>query len=402
MYLIIYSILILMMAHNYSNSTKDDIFDTIVSDCNTLLTVILYISMFSLCILSFIWSVYLILSVIKEKNNQKYLRYLKNSIQRHVWEVRMKNSERKMLLNTFLIAICIIEWVMMFSLSSLIIVFYTKGVVNSGNFDVYSPNFRNFFDDRMKDSFSGKFLSALCVTLFLLLITLLRLLTRYLCQEYDFFSDRTFKLCTTFKRKCLLLLSIFILGLFHHTIILQWIISCIVMSHEFVCYFKSTKLLTNLLYKRYFDARNHEYQPISVVRYYAWAYLEFKVGSCFVVTSFFFHLMSLIGFTVFSFLWFILSSPNKWMQVFVMNEYIQDFDSLPHRYQQQLHVFSEIYELMELFSLAFGWSLLVIPYLIISLKLTYNRFRSYLRQYGYQERELIQKLIERHNMDYYN
>ena len=390
-----------MATNNYSNSTEDNSIHTIISYSNAILTVILYILMFILCILSFIWSVYLILSVIKEKKNQKYIRNSKNSMQRYVWETKMKNSQRLLVKNAFLIAICTIEWFAMFGLSSLIIVSYTRGVVRSGNFHVNSLNLRNFFDDRMKDRFSGKFMSALCITLYLLLLTLLRILTQYLCQEFNFFYDRTFKLSTTFKRTCLLLLFIFILGLFRYTIILQWIISCIVMFREFICYFKSTKLLINLLYMRYFDARNHEEQSSSVVRYYAFAYLEFKVGSCFVVTSFFFHVMSLIGFTVFSILWFIVSSPDKWVRVFTMNEYIQDFDSLPYRYQQQLLVFSEVYELMELLSLAFGWSLLVIPYLIISLKLLYSRFRSSMQQSRYKNSELIQRLIEKHNLDYY-
>ena len=84
-----------------------------------------------------------------------------------------------------------------------------------------------------------------------------------------------------------------------------------------------------------------------------------------------------------------------------MNEYIQDFDSLPYRYQQQLLVFSEVYELLELLSLAFGWSLLVMPYLIISLKLLYSRFRSSMKQSRYKNSELIQRLIEKHNLDYY-
>lgn len=303
-----------MMTNNDLNYTFN-IIDTIISDCSKVCTAILYVLMFSLCVLSFLWFVYLIFLVSKEKNYQKYLKDLKNSTQRDVWKVNMMNSQRKIVKNAFLIGICTVEWIFTLSLVPLVIIGYSKSVLNSGNWDVQSLSFRDCLYNTMEDTFSTKLLVSFSIILFLFLLILLKLLTQYLCQEYNYFPNKSFKLSTSFKRICLLLLSISILGLFRYTIIIQWTLYCIVFSYEFVCYFKATRLLTNLLYKRYFDAKTHENQPNSVVRYYAWTYLEFKIGSCIIVTSYFFHVIGFISLTVFSFIWFILSSPNNWVQI---------------------------------------------------------------------------------------
>ena len=389
-----------MMTNNDSNYTANMI-NTILSDCSTVCTVILYVLMFGLCILSFIWSVYLIFLVIKEKKYQKYLRDLKNSIQMDVWEINMKNSQRKTAKNAFLIVICTVEWILMLSLDSMIISVYSRSVLNSGNWDVHLIDIRDCLYNTMEDTLSAKLLVTFSITFFLFLLILLKILTQYLCQEYNYFPNKSFKLSTSFKRVCLLLLSIFILGLSRYTIIIQWTLTCIAFSYEFVFYFNATRLLINLLYKRYFDAKTHENQPNYVVRYYAWTYLEFKVGSCIIMTSYFFHVMSLISFVIFSFIWFILSSPNNWVQVIFQCEKIQEFNSLPYHYQQQLHTFSETFNLVELLFLIIGWSLIVIPYLIISLKVICSQLRRSFRTYDYQSRGLIQPLIDRHNRDYY-
>ena len=60
-----------------------------------------------------------------------------------------------------------------------------------------------------------------------------------------------------------------------------------------------------------------------------------------------------------------------------------------------------MFNLVELVLLIIGWSLLVIPYLLISLKVICSQLRKSFRNYDYQSRGLIQSLIDRHNRDYY-
>ena len=208
-----------MMTNNDLNYTFN-IIDTIISDCSKVCTAILYVLMFSLCVLSFLWFVYLIFLVSKEKNYQKYLKDLKNSTQRDVWKVNMMNSQRKIVKNAFLIGICTVEWIFTLSLVPLVIIGYSKSVLNSGNWDVQSLSFRDCLYNTMEDTFSTKLLVSFSIILFLFLLILLKLLTQYLCQEYNYFPNKSFKLSTSFKRICLLLLSISILGLFRYTIII--------------------------------------------------------------------------------------------------------------------------------------------------------------------------------------
>lgn len=391
--------IITSMRENSSNSTKANTVDTILTDSNTVCTLIVFISVLGLSVLSFIWSVHLVLSVIKERKNQKYLKESKNSIQREVWNVKIKNSERKIIKYAFLIAICIFEWITMLTFCFTLAVGYSRGVVSSKNFEIPSPDFRENLIATMQCSFSGKLLISFILVLFSLILILLRILTQYLCQEYCYFPS-SFKLAAELKRVLFLLLVIFVLGLFRSTIILQWTLYCIVMLYEFVCFFKATKLLINLLYKRYFDAKNHENQTNSVVTYYARVYLEFKIGSCFVVTSFFFQVVSWVSFIIYSFLWFFLTTDN-WLQVILMNKRRLNYIDLPLQYYQQIDSFREIYRSLELVSLALGWSLLVIPYFIVSLTVLYRRNRNSFNKHEYQNPELIKALIDKHNRDYY-
>ena len=388
-----------IMIEYYSNYNKSNIVDTFIANSYTVCTLIMFFSTLSLFVLSFIWSIHLIFSVINERKNQKYLRESKNSTQKEVWDVKIKNCERKIVKHAFLIAICTLEWIIMLSISSTMIVYYSRRVVSSKNFEIHSLDFKDTLYRTMRNNFIGKLLTSLFLILFSLLLILLRILTQYLCQEYSYFPSNAFKLAAALKRAFYLLLVIFTLGLFRYTIILQWISYYIIMVYEFVCFFKATKLLTNLLYKRYFDAKNHENQTDSVVTYYAWAYLEFKIGSCFIVTSFFFHVMSLASYVIFSIMWFFLTTEN-WPQVVFMNKRRHDYDNSPLHYQQ-INSFAKIYKFLGLVSFALGLSLLVIPYFIVSLTVLYRRYRHSFKKHEYQNPELIKALIDKHNKDYY-
>ena len=93
---------------------------------------------------------------------------------------------------------------------------------------------------------------------------------------------------------------LFVLGLIRQLIIFQWTTLCSFFAYEFLYFTQVTKCLRKLLHKRYFDAKTHEYQAKSIVRYYRQAYLEFKICSCILVASLFFQLLSLIFFIMFS------------------------------------------------------------------------------------------------------
>ena len=92
---------------------------------------------------------------------------------------------------------------------------------------------------------------------------------------------------------------------------------------------------------------------------------------------------------------------DNWLQVILLNERRLHYIDLPLQYHQQIDSFREIYRSLELVSLSLGWSLLVIPYFIVSLTVLYRRNRNSFNKHEYQNPELIKALIDKHNRDYY-
>ena len=379
------------MSSIHSNSTALNAFYAASLYINEICTNELYCVMFCLCILSFIWSIYYIFRLIKEK---KYLKRL-HGMERESWLTKKKNSERKILKNKFLIAISTIEWMMMLSICSIVIYNDLRKVLSLDNRLIPKIDLTNCLYNTLSGKFISKLLITFIITMFLLLITLIRILTQYLCEQYSFYPDSSFNLNRILKCRIAVLIFFFLIGLIRQMIIFQWIIGCIILSQEFVCFAKSSNQLNNWLKKRSFDASKHEYQTRSIIKYYKWVHFEYRLSSYLLVTSFFIHTFDLVGFTIFSFFWLILSSPSNWIGILFLNDKVIEFDSLPEHYQQQLNIFATVFSNLELTSLCVGWSLVVIPYVIVSL----NKFlrginKAFTKNKDYPNHELIQALID--------
>ena len=356
-----------------------------------------------LLILSLSWSIYFIIKIIKEKKYKKYLNKAHHLIHKDVWLEKINNSQRKVVKYSFLIAISTIEWAFLFSL-------LVNGAFKSYKHMIsmlshlHSPKigFSNPLWHLISKAFVHKLLNSSAVIALILLITLIRILSQYLCKQYSYFSDKTFKLSVIFKRVILILLLTFLLGLFRLTIPFQWVISYIIICYEFFYLTKAIKCLCNLLYKRYFDAKTHEYQPKYIIRYYKWAYWEFKIGSHILWISMFVHFIGLNIFVYFAFICFILLHPTNWIQVLLQNADISGFNTLSHRKEELIDILRKVATLTGLFLFTIGLWLIFIPYLMVSLKVLITAIQRFLkRSNDYANHDLIRVLIERHNSAYY-
>ncbi|KAI6661512.1 hypothetical protein LOD99_13385 [Oopsacas minuta] len=111
----------------------------------------------------------------------------------------------------------------------------------------------------------------------------------------------------------------------------------------------------------------------------------------------------MLSFRLFSLVYLILSSPNNWTQVLFLNSDIVDFSSLPQNVKDYLSIIQKAIILMELIPLTIGMVLLVIPYLLVSLKLFIGAIRGCLKRNGDypKSHDLTRVLIEKHNAAYH-
>ena len=368
---------------------------------DNVFTIFLIVTVILMLILSFIWSIYLTIRIVKEKSYLKYLIKMRKTTSQNEWITKIKNSERKLIKTVFLAAICTIEWIIYLSAVSLAIKVSTEYIIKTKHLFIPITHTTNLFK-----IFEGNLCIRVFVSFFLtflsLILPLLRILTQYLCQQYSFFSDPSFKLSIKFRRIGVLLLLIFALGIKRQTIIFQWTLVFIYMVYELGCYIKATKTLCNLLSKRYFDAKTHENQLDSVIVYYKKNHLEFLIGSIAIQTSLIIHLVCMVIFIVFSVVYLLTVSPNTWMDVLLMNEKIGSVTDLPQNIQDYISVVSKLTTLFELLLLSIGRCLFLLPYLLVSLKLLSTHLLASLKpNNNYTDPELIKELIQQHYKAYY-
>ena len=379
------------MSDKYSNSTAVIVFYTTSSYINIFCTNILYCVMFCLCILSFIWAIYFIFRLTKEKHILK----------RQTDSTAKKNCERKIIKNKFLIAICTIEWLIMLCISSLAFSTDLRDILTPYDLHIPKIYLTNCLYETLKGNFLSKLLITFILTLLLLLIVLIRILTQYLCQEYSYNSGGVFELGKSLKFAIVVLVIFFLIGLVRQLIIFQWVICCAIFAFEFVSYVKANKELNNCLKKRSFDALNHENQPIYIVKLYRRVEFEYKISSNILVAALFSHTCDLIAFTIYSILWLVLSSPSNWFDILFSNENRLNLNTLPEDYQQTLNIFATAFSDLELLAVCFGWSLFVIPYFIISLnKLLRASLKAFAKDKDYKGHSVIQAQIQKRNIEY--
>ena len=385
---------------NISNSTNSDVINRIFSRIDIIPFSLLFLFWSCLFILSFAWSIYMLNRLVKERQYLKYIKGLKNSMHDHIWSTGVKNSNTKIVKNSFLLAISSIEWIGMLMVISATIFDNMDYVLKpSDRIRPLAMDVTHTICGAHKVSVQSRIFSTFTIIIFALLpLILIRILTQYLCQQYAFYSNTSFSLKRKFKPPIAMLIFLFLLGLIRQLTLFQWTTFCLFFAYEFLYFTKSTKCLRNLLYKRYFEAKTHEYQAKSIVRYYRQAYLEFKICSCILVASLFFQLLSLILSIMFSLLGVLLASPNDCVQLLFMNaETIDNYSFLQH-YHQQLKIFEYACNSIELICLCVAWGLLVLPYGLVSLKFCLIAVRTRVeKSKDYPSHELIREMIINNN-----
>ena len=385
---------------NISNSTKRDDIKVIFSLIDIIPTSLLFFFWACLCILSLAWSIYMLGRLIKERQHLKYIRGLRHSMHEDVWLMKVRNSKTKIVKNIFLFLISSTEWIGIF----LIIISYLLNNIETFFKPIDSINplaISNspFALHAVYHSVQRRVFYTYSVVLFTLLpLILIRILTQYLCQQYTFYSKTSFSLKEKFKLPIAILIFLFLLCFIRQLIIFDWLAICVYFVYEFVVFTISSNCLCNLLYKRYFDARTHEYQPISIVRYYRCAYLEFKVCSCILVASLFLQMLSLILFVMFSLVGLALSSSSDLFQFLFQNAENLEAYSFLDRYQLQLKIFENACNSILMICICVAWGLLVLPYVLVSLKFCLNAVKTRVENNrDYPNHELIRRLIRNHH-----
>ena len=385
---------------NMSNSTNSNVINRIFSRIDIIPFCLLFLFWSCLFILSFAWSIYMLSRLVKERQYLKYIKGLKNSMHNHIWSTKIKNSNTKIVKNSFLLAISSIEWIgMLIIITSTIFDNMDHILRPSDGIRPLELDATHTIDTRSKLSAQSRISVTYSIIIFELLpLILIRILTQYLCQQYAFYSNTSFSLKRKFKPPIAMLIFLFLLGLIRQLTIFQWITFCLFFAYEFLYFTQVTKCLRNLLYKRYFDAKTHEYQAKSIVRYYRQAYLEFNICSCILVASLFFQLLSLIFFIMVSSFGVFLASPNDDIQLLFMNVGTLGPHSFLQHYQQQLKIFEYACSSIDMFCMCVAYGLLVLPYGLVSLKVCLIAVRTRVqRSRDYPNHELIRQMIINHN-----
>ena len=385
---------------NILNSTNSDVIDRIFLRIDIIPFSLLFLFWSCLFILSFAWSIYMLSRLVKERQYLKYIKGLKNSMHDHIWSTKVKNSNTKIVKNSFLLAISSIEWIgMLIIITSTIFNNMDHILKQSDGIRPLAMDVTHTIDSASKLSAQRRIFTTYSIIIFALLpLILIRILTQYLCQQYAFYSNTSFSLKRKFKPPIVMLIFLFLLGLIRQLTIFQWITFCLFFGYEFFYFTQATNCLRNLLYKRYFDAKTHEYQAKSIVRYYRQAYLEFNICSCILVASLFFQLLSLIFFIMVSSFGVFLASPNDDIQLLFMNlDTLRPHSFLQH-YQQQLKIFEYACSSIEMFFICVAYGLLVLPYGLVSLRVCLIAVRTRVeKSRDYPNHELIRQMIINNN-----
>ena len=154
-----------------------------------------------LFILSFAWSIYMLSRLVKERQYLKYIKGLKHSMHDHIWSTRVNNSYRKIVKNSFLLAISSIEWIGMLIMISATIFGHMDYIFKpSDGIRAFAMDATHTLYSTSKLSAQSRIFSTYSIIIFELLpLILIRILTQYLCQQYSFYSNTSFSLKRKFK-----------------------------------------------------------------------------------------------------------------------------------------------------------------------------------------------------------
>ena len=368
----------------------------ISSFCTPILAVNTLIFFF----LSLIWCLYLMIQIIEDHKVLKSTKKSQSKMREQEFRNIIKNAQIRRVRNTFFPAICISECILCISL---VLENVAKHKAHKDHFHqsrlshwfhMFYFGFKHEFFHLLNSIFM-RVAAMLISTSFYSVLTFIRLLTEFLCSNYDYFDANPYiraKLLLSFG----LIPILIILGLFRQLILFFGIIITFAILMQFILFLIASRKLRKLLFKRLFDAHNFESHPQYVINYFKRSLLNYKYASIILMV---YLLLQLIGYTVHLSLSFIITFvylPRQWLDYILYGPK----SSIP-RYYPRIDAYDHIATDSIQILLTLGTTIQVVPYLLVSIKLVISNFR---KKFGnvqrYYDKVLIEKLIAKNNNSY--
>ena len=355
---------------------------------------LVFLAVFLLMILSFCWSLYFLYDIIKGKKSKNH--YIDSNMREEVIKNILNNQRIHRVKKYVLFAICFSECTFIFFILSVILADYIGR--NHAVFETPSSTFHklSFLFSISSQSFWSHFLTILGVNLFLLLLMLVRILTQYLANCYNFFRTK-YSFLFQFVKSIGILLFLTLLGPFRIFTCLFAILYIAFIFYELRLFLQASGNLRKFLFNRYFDAKFHEYQNTRVIAYYKGAYKEYRITSFLLSLCLASHVLCISLMCVYPILIAVLYRPEKFAHILIGQDLSIRFSSLPIYLMIYDRVMSSLIEI--LFTL--GMCLLVAPYIFVSINYIVFFIRRRIRPKKYRfayfsDPDKVKSLISRH------
>ena len=376
-----------------NNNTFEEIASVVNREINSVCGPLVFLTVFLLTILSFCWCLYFLHYIIKGKKGKQF--YINKSMREEVIQNILNNLRIHRIKRYVLFAICFFECTFVFSILFVLLANYLGR--KHGTFDRPTTYHKlSFLFAISTQTIWSRFGTTLGLNLFLVLLMLIRILTQFIANCYNFFKTKYSILFHSIK--CIgILLLLTLLGTVSISSCLFSFLYVTFLFCEFIIFLRASGKLRRLLYKRYFDAKFHEYQNTRVVAYYKGAYKEYRITSFLLSLSLAFHILSVSLLSVHPIVIGILSQPEKILHILIGEDLRTHYNTLPIYLRIYDRVVSSLIEI----SFTLGMCLLVSPYIFVSVNYVVFYVRRWIRPKKYRypcfsDPDRVKYLISRH------
>ena len=308
----------------------------------------------------------------------------------------LKNYTLKQTKNKLLILLCGVEIV-----ASFIVIIMCYGNVSMSYID-RDITVRFLQPFTYTDSLTNRLINSSIISVVISLYDIVSLINVCLIERYTYYpSQCKHPVRYGFIRLGLKLGIVVVLSFAVQLTLFKGLFINFILVYEYIRLVILTRKLVSLLYKRYFDARIHEYQNAAVVAIYKRVYWEYRIGSALLLTALFFQLFAILFGWVYVVILTLLCNTQWLQQVYnipIHVKYIVDWNNWALRSADR--VVNTIIGV----STALGFFLLAVPYLVVTCNYVYRAIvRLRAGNMGYSKHSLgchINEMIEEHNSAY--
>ena len=228
---------------------------------------------------------------------------------------------------------------------------------------------------------------------FFTILTLVRILTEYICSLYEYFDIKPY-ICVKLMLSFCCLSIIGFIGLFRQLLILSNIAMTFAIIYQLIRLFIAVRKLKRLLNTRLFDAQHHECQARHVIDYFRRSLWNYKYGSLILLISLNLETLAIVILIIHPIIVLILNLPHSWLNAMLHGELIKVASAPVYFYNQIISSFVELIATV-------GTSLQLLSYLLVSLRLfcdnILKRFRNIENAYNQVQ---IKRMIRRNILSY--